>query len=196
MDDAFRMVAARMPRTRRLSPFAARAVALLVVSGVLVLMFAFFVVSAQQKADARRSQLAATERVAAEAKARAVAEIQTADPAAPDAAAVGTMLDARARTAATSALEAARTVASTGSIVDAAPDALTAVDPAVLYIDGPSTGPSVISIYAGAAGWAAAVHATKDTCYWIAVTTDGRTRYGTGTPCTGMAALAADRPAW
>jgi len=39
MDDAFRMVAARMPRTRRLTPFAARATALLVVIGALVIAF-------------------------------------------------------------------------------------------------------------------------------------------------------------
>jgi virginiamycin B lyase len=32
--------------------------------------------------------------------------------------------------------------------------------------------------------------------YGVAVTADGGTRYGTGSACTGMAALAADRPAW
>jgi hypothetical protein len=196
MDDAFRMVAARMPRSRRITPFAARATALLVVLGLLVISFAIFVVSAQQRADARRQQLAMTQRAEAEAQARAAAEIEPADPAAPDTAAVGDMLDARARTAATGALDAARTVASTGSIADASPNALTALDPTVLYVDGPSTGPSVVSVYAGAAGWAAAVHGAKGTCYWIAVAADDRTRYGTGAPCAGMAALAADRPAW
>ncbi len=196
MDDAFRMVAARMPRTRRFTPFAARATALLAMIGILVLTFAMFVVSAQDKADARREQLASMQRADAAAAAQAAAEIETADPAAPDAAAVGNMLDARAQAAGTAALDAARTVASGGSIVDAAPNALTALDPTVLYLDGPSTGPSVVSVYAGAAGWAAAVHGAKTTCYWIALAADGRARYGTGEPCTGMAALAADRPAW
>ena len=46
------------------------------------------------------------------------------------------------------------------------------------------------------AGWAAAVHGAHATCYWVAVDADGRTRYGTGSACTGMSALAADRPAW
>jgi hypothetical protein len=196
MDDAFRMVAARMPRTRRFTPFAARATALLVVIGLLLFSFAVFVVSAQQKADARRAQLAATQRAEAAAEAQAAAEIETLDASAPDAVAVGNMLDAHAQAAATAALDAARTVASTGSIADAAPNALTALDPTVLYVDGPSTGPSVVSVYAGAAGWAAAVQGAKHTCYWIAVAVDDRTRYGTGSPCTGMAALAADRPAW
>ena len=70
------------------------------------------------------------------------------------------------------------------------------LDPSLLFVDGPSTGPSVVSVYAGAAGWAAAVGGAHGTCYWVAVALDGRTRYGTGTPCTGMAALAADRGAW
>jgi len=196
MDDAFRMVAAHVPRTRRLTPFAARAIAMIVGLVLLVLWFSMFVVSAQHGADARRAQLAATQRAEAAAKAEAAAAVETADPAAPDATAVGNMLDARAEAAATAALDAARRVAS-GSIVDATPNVLTAVDPTALYVEGPSTGPSVVSIYAGAAGWAAAVHGAKNTCYWIAVAGDGRTRYGTGgEACTGMSALAADRPAW
>ena len=100
MDDAFRMVAARMPRTRRLTPFAARATALLVVIGTLVIVFAIFVTSAQHTADARRAQLAAAQRAQAEADAQAAARIPTADPGAPDEAAVGNMLDTRAQEAA------------------------------------------------------------------------------------------------
>jgi hypothetical protein len=136
MDDAFRMVAARMPRTRRFTPFAARATALLVVIGLLLFSFAVFVVSAQQKADARRAQLAATQRAEAAAEAQAAAEIETLDASAPDAVAVGNMLDAHAQAAATAALDAARTVASTGSIADAAPNALTALDPTDRSVGG------------------------------------------------------------
>jgi len=196
MDDAFRMVAARMPRTRRLSPFAVRALALLTVIGLLLAAFGMFVVSAQRTADARRSQLAATQRAEAEAQAQAAAQIGAVDPGTADLTAVGNMLDAHAQQAATTALDAARQIAAGGSIADAAPNALTAVAPTVLFIEGPSTGPSVVSVYAGAAGWAAAVRGSKATCYWVAVAADGRTRYGTGSACTGMAALAADRPAW
>lgn len=197
MDDAFRMVAAQMPRTRRLTPFAARAVALLVVIGLLVAAFTMFVVSAQREADGRRARLEATQRAEAETQARAAAgEIGSADPGTADPGAVGNMLDARAQQAATTALDAARQIAASGSIADAAPNALTAIAPTLLYVDGPSTGPSVVSVYTGAAGWAAAVHGAHSTCFWIAVATDGRTRYGTGSPCTGMAALAADRPSW
>lgn len=197
MDDAFRMVAARMPRTRRLTPFAARAVALLVVMGLLIAAFAMFVVSEQRAADARRGQIAATQRAQAEAEAQAAAaQIGASDPDTADPATVGNMLDATAQAAATAALDAARQIAASGPIADAAPNALTTIAPTLLYIEGPSTGPSVVSVYAGAAGWAAAVRGAKATCYWVAVAADGRTRYGTGSACTGMAALAADRPAW
>jgi type II secretory pathway pseudopilin PulG len=197
MDDAFRMVAARMPRTRRLSPFAVRAVALLTVIALLLAAFAMFVVSAQRTADARRAQLAATQRAEAEAEAQAAAApVGAVDPGTADPTAVGNMLDAHAQAAATTAFDAAQQIAAGGSIADAAPNALTAVAPTVLFIEGPSTGPSVVSVYAGAAGWAAAVHGAKATCYWVAVAADGRTRYGIGSACTGMAALAADRPAW
>ena len=197
MDDAFRMVAARMPRTRRLTPFATRAVALLAVIGLLIAAFAMFVVSEQRAADARRAQIAATQRAEAEAEAQAAAaQVGASDPGTADPATVGNMLDANAQAAATTALDAARQIAAGGSIAEAAPNVLTAIAPTVLFIEGPSTGPSVVSVYAGAAGWAAAVHGARSTCYWVAIAADGRTRYGTGSACTGMAALAADRPAW
>jgi hypothetical protein len=197
MDDAFRMVAAQMPRTRRLTPFATRVLALVVVIGLLVAAFALFVTSAQRTADARRAQLEATQRDEALAQAQAAAaEMGSADPGTADPTAVGNMLNANAEQAATEALDAASRIAADGSIAEAVPNALTAVAPSVLFVDGPSTGPSVVSVYAGAAGWAAAVRGAHTTCYWIAVAADGRTRYGTGSACTGMAALAADRPAW
>jgi zona occludens toxin (predicted ATPase) len=180
MDDAFRMVAAHMPRTRRLTPFTARAVTLLAVFVLLVAAFTMFVMSAQRTADGRRAQLEATQRAEVEARAQAAATAMgSADPGAADPTAVGNVLNAHAQQAATTALDAARQIAAGGSIADA-----------------PSSGPSVVSVYAGGAGWAAAVRGAHSTCYWVAVATDGRTRYGTGSACTGMAALAADRSAW
>jgi hypothetical protein len=197
MDDAFRMVAARMPRTRRLTPFAARATALLIVLGVLLLVFASFVTSEQRAADARRAQLEATQRADAETEARAAAaQMGTADPGTPDAATVRSMVNERAQQAAATALATAQRFAATASIDGATATAISPLEPSLLFIDGASTGPSVVSVYAGAAGWAAAVDGVHGSCYWVAVALDGRTRYGTGTPCTGMAALAADRGAW
>ncbi len=197
MDDAFRMVAARMPRTRRLTPFAARATALLVVLGVLLIVFASFVATEQRAADTRRAQLEATQRADAEAEARAAAaEMSAAEPATPDGAAVRGMVNERAQAAATTALGTAQRFAGAASIDGATAAAISPLEPSLLFVDGPSTGPSVVSVYAGAAGWAAGVGGAHGTCYWVAVALDGRARYGTGTPCTGMAALAADRGAW
>ncbi|HEX3298882.1 MAG TPA: hypothetical protein VHW68_02090 [Actinomycetota bacterium] len=197
MDDAFRMVAAHMPRTQRLTPFTARAVTLLAVFVLLVAAFTMFVMSAQRTADGRRAQLEATQRAEVEARAQAAATAMgSADPGAADPTAVGNVLNAHAQQAATTALDAARQIAAGGSIADATPNALTAVAPTVLFVGAPSSGPSVVSVYAGGAGWAAAVRGAHSTCYWVAVATDGRTRYGTGSACTGMAALAADRSAW
>jgi hypothetical protein len=197
MDDAFRMVAARMPRTRRLTPFAACATALLVVLGALLVVFASFVASEQRAADARRTELEATQHADAEAQARAAAaQIGAADPGTPDAATVRGMVNGRAQEAATTALDTAQRFAATASIDGATATEISPLESSLLFVDGPSTGPSVVSVYAGAAGWAAAVGGAHRTCYWVAVALDGRTRYGTGTPCTGMAALAAARSAW
>jgi hypothetical protein len=198
MDDAFRMVAARMPRTRRLTPFAARATAMLVVLGVLLVVFASFVTSEQRAADARRAQLEATQRADAEAEARAAAaQIGAAGPGiTPNDATVRGMVNERAQGAAATALDTAQRFAATGSLDGATAIALSPLELSLVFVDGPSTGPSVVSVYAGAAGWAAAVGGARGSCYWVAVAPDGRTRYGTGAPCTGMAALAADRNAW
>ena len=197
MDDAFRMVAARMPRTRRLTPFAARATVLLVILGMLLAVFASFIASEQRAADARRAQLEATQRADAEAQARAAAaRVDAAEPGTPDGATVRGMVNEHAQTAATTALSTAQRFAEHASIDGATAAAIAPLETSLLFVDGASTGPSVVSVYAGAAGWAAAVGGAHGTCYWVAVALDGRVRYGTGTPCTGMAALAADRGAW
>ena len=197
MDEAFSLVAARMPRTRRISPFGVRMTAMLVVVVLLIAAFGAFVVDQQRAADRRRAALIADQEVTRQAQAQAVAaEGLGIDEAQPSTQAVAGLLNGQARDAATSALAVAAQVAAGSSYDAARPAALAAHDPGLLYVDGPSTAPSVVSVYNGAAGWAAAVHGAGDTCYWVAVTPEGATRYGTGSICTGMAALAADRPAW
>ena len=147
MDDAFRMVAARMPRARRLTPFAARATVLLVVLGMLLVVFASFIASEQRAADARRAQLEATQRADAEAQARATAaQVGAADPGTPDGAAVRGLVNEHAQQAATTALGTARRFATTASIDGATAAAISPLDPSLLFVDGPSTGPSVVSV--------------------------------------------------
>ena len=197
MDEAFSLVAARMPPTRRLSSFAVRVVAMLIVVVLLIAGFGAFVVSQQHAADRRRSALVTTQEAARDAQAqpRAVAVGGTPGEAVAATGAVAELLDGQARDAATAAVAVAAEIAAGSSYDAARPAALAAHDQRLLYVDGPSTAPSIVSVYNGAAGWAAAVRGAE-TCFWVAVTPDGRTRYGAGAVCTGMAALAADRPSW
>jgi hypothetical protein len=194
MDDAFKLVAARMPRSRRLSPFEVRLLVLAVVATLLIATFASFVMAQQRAADARRATALAGQQAAEAARAQQVSA--TASAAAPDGTAVADQLDRQARDAASAALDGATRMAG-GAGLDAATTAgLSAMAPDLLFVDGPSTAPSIVSVYVGSGGWAAAVQGGGDTCYWVARTPDGRDRYGTGSSCTGLAALAADQPSW
>jgi len=196
MDDAFSLVASRMPRTRRLSPFDARLIVLGAVAALLIATFAAFVVSQQRAADARRASLVSEQRAADTARVQPGAVEATASPPGADGAVIADMLDRQARQTAAAAFDAATRMAA-GAGLDAATTAgLSVAEPDLLFVDGPSTAPSVVSVYVGTAGWAAAVHGGGNACYWVAIAPDGRDRYGTGTACTGLAALGADRPAW
>jgi type II secretory pathway pseudopilin PulG len=196
MDDAFSLTAAQMPRTRRVSPFAVRAVVVIAVVGALITSFAMFVAGQQRAADARRAATAAEQVAAREADARAAAAAASPSSIQPQGDAVDRMLDTQARDAAGAALETAQQIASASSIDRAIPQVLASANHDVVFVDGPSTGPSVVSVFASAAGWSAAVHGSADVCYWIALGAGGQVRYGTGSTCTGMAALAADRRNW
>jgi hypothetical protein len=184
MDDAFRMVAPKMPRTRRLTAFDVKLIVLSTVAIALIAVFAAFVMSQQLAADVRRARTLANEQAAASAQALADAD---------GSAVSASALDRQAQGAATDALRAATQL---GSPEAATTAALTGAVPGVLFVDGPSTAPTVVSIYSGAAGWAAAVRGSGGTCFWVAMSDQGNDRYGTGTGCTGLDALSADQPSW
>jgi hypothetical protein len=164
---------------------------------VLIAGFATFVVDQQRAADRRRAAMLATEQAEQQTQAQAVSGLGVAiHDGTPSTGAVSGLLNRQARDAATQALTVAARVAAASSYDDARPAALAAQDQSLLYVDGPSTAPSIVSVYYAAAGWSAAVHGAGDACFWVAVTPEELTRYGTGSACTGLAALAADRPAW
>ena len=139
MDEAFSLVAARMPPTRRFSPFGARMVAMLVVVAMLIAGFGAFVVGQQRAADRRRAALVTSQAAAQDAQAQALAAggIPSETVASTDA--VAALLDRQARDAATAALAVAAEVASSSSYDAARPAALAAHDQQLLYVDGPST---------------------------------------------------------
>ena len=73
---------------------------------------------------------------------------------------------------------------------------LSAYDPGLHLTGGPSKDPSTVAYAADANGFGAAVRSESGTCWWVFVDADGVTSYGTGTPCTGQAAMAASAPSW
>jgi hypothetical protein len=201
MSDSFTFVAPAMPR-RRLDPFGARLIALSLVLAVLVAGFATFVVRAERTADARRAALEAqevereraeSERLAAQAQA-AYDQHQASATTVPGS--VARLLDYQARDAADGALALVTTAGAHTDLSAAGLTELAGGDQALLFVDGPSTAPTIVSVAQTAAAWAAAVMGPSGTCYWVSRTTDGVVRYDHGSACTGQAALAAAGPAW
>jgi hypothetical protein len=74
--------------------------------------------------------------------------------------------------------------------------ALSAYDPGLGFTSGPSNDPMTISYSADAAGFGAAVRSASGACWWAKIDTNSVTTYGSGTPCTGRAAMAASAPSW
>ncbi len=137
MDDAFSLIAAEMPRTRRISPFGLRAAVALMTAMMLLVSFAMFVTGQQRAADERRSAMVAQQAAEREAEARAAA-IAAASPTAihPEQGSVDRLLDARARDAARGAIGSAEQLAATMSLDRVGPDALASVNHQALFIEG------------------------------------------------------------
>jgi hypothetical protein len=189
MNDTFSFIAPVMPR-RTVDPFALR---LALAAGAFVLLvgaFGAFVVQHERSADVARAALEERALEQAAARAEAVPDVRI-DPD------VAALLDSQARSSAERALELATTAfAGTRDFADAGPSQLGVAQPSMLFVDGPSTSPAVVSIEATSSTWSAAVMAPSGLCYWIATTADGAVWYDTGRACTGDAAAAADERAW
>ena len=80
------------------------------------------------------------------------------------------------------------------SFLDAGPAQLSALQPGYTFVDGPSTTPRIVSVASTADTWAAAVQDPGGTCYWIRVSSAGNISRGTGSECTGAAALTPSAP--
>ncbi|MGE5227613.1 MAG: hypothetical protein ACM3OO_12135 [Planctomycetaceae bacterium] len=185
MNDTFSFVAPVMPR-REVDPFVRTVVVFLALFLAFVIAFGSFVAWHQRLADARAA--AAEARMQAQAQARADALVAGfLDPnGAVDAAVRGELGRGASR--------ALDTYVHTASFAKAGPSELAAPD--VVFTDGPSRAPSVVSVDVAAGSWAAAALGPSGTCYWIRTTADGETYYGSGSTCTGTAAQAAWSPSW
>jgi hypothetical protein len=95
-----------------------------------------------------------------------------------------------AESAASAAYQASNGYATVG------PDQLSLLDPSLTYTTGPSTSVTVVSVASSTAAWAAAVLGPSGTCYWVKLGAMALPAYGTGTTCTGAAAMAASNHSW
>ncbi len=105
--------------------------------------------------------------------------------------------DSTARGDARTALAAARRAASgSGTFLDAGPGELSAIGSPMIFVDGPSQAPGVVSVASTRAVWGAAVMGPSGTCYLLRVASGEGVTYGTGESCTGAAALTVTDPSW
>lgn len=108
----------------------------------------------------------------------------------PDAAADPGVSDEQAEKATTLALNAARVAfLEHRSFLDAGPAQLSALQRGYVFVDGPSTTSRIVSVASTADVWATAVQGPGGVCHWIRATTAGDVTRGTGSECTGAAAL-------
>ena len=180
MSDTFTFIAPVMPR-RHVDPFAVKLVTFGVVLLLLVSAFATFVVAKERSADVLHAALEAQERAQEQAKADRLAAIPEPAAGVPDPittgpvpAGVAKLLDGPARDAA--------------QLADA--------DPTLLFVDGPSTAPTIVSVAVSGGVWAAAVMGLSGACYGVSIDAHGAVRYGHAGACTGRAALASAQTAW
>ncbi len=190
MDQTFNFRAAPVPLRRRLNP---RAIALAVAAFVAlsgVVSFTRLVI------DSERRSIERAER--ADAVTSIVGTISGGDDPAASSSVAGTQaIDAPARSDAREALDAARRAAAgRASFLDAGPGQLSSIARALVFVDGPSPVPGVVSVASTRGAWAAAVMGPSGTCYWLRFSPGDGPSYGTGEPCTGDAALAARGDSW
>ena len=200
VSDTFTFIAPVMPR-RRADPFAVKLATFGVVLLLLISAFTTFVVAQERSADARHAALEARAAAAEQANADRLASTPGAadtDPVAagPVPGGVAKLLDGQARDAAERALALARGALGRGDLGAAGVAQLADADPTLLFFDGASTAPTIVSVALGGDSWGAAVMGPSGACYGVSLDTHGVVRYDRSRPCTGRAALAAARAAW
>jgi hypothetical protein len=73
---------------------------------------------------------------------------------------------------------------------------LSAYDPALRFTSGPSNDPTTVSYAVSGSQFGAAVRSESGTCWWVRIAASSVTTYGSGSTCTGNAAMAASAPNW
>jgi hypothetical protein len=100
--------------------------------------------------------------------------------------------DVSAQTTATNAQLAAKTAfTESNSYAQATSEALAKIEPSFRYVSAASTGPSVVSVATAPTEVGLAVMSESGTCFYVHLSDVGVDAYGSGTRCTGTAALSA-----
>ncbi len=111
-------------------------------------------------------------------------------------AAIGRAQDVQAQLTGTNAIQAAQLVyQQAGSFDQVTPESLKAAEPTFAYTDGESTDPNTVSVRSTSQGVGLAIRSSSGTCLYAHIAAAGVT-YGSGTTCTGDAALEAAKPSW
>ena len=109
---------------------------------------------------------------------------------------VGSTADIQAKQTAAVAVETVQSLyASEGSFTTVTPRELRASGSDAHYSPRASTAPDTVSVASTVEGVGIAVRSSSGTCFYAHVVPSG-IAYGTGSPCTGEAALKAAAPAW
>lgn len=175
MDEFFSFRAPVSATRRRLDPFMVKAGAAACAALAVVGIVGRIAVQSERASDAR-------------AAVSALPATRTDDAMAPD-----DELDSQARSGVEGALELAQDVyARTGRFAGAGTAQQAQAQPGLIFVDGPSTAPAIVSVHAADDVWAAAVMTPSGICIWVRATSDDAARYGTGRACTGSAAMAAN----
>jgi hypothetical protein len=189
MDDTFSFSAPAVPLRRRTDPRAIKLalVGLVLLSGLVV--FARWVIQSEHRSEAQAASIEADD-------ASAIGLIGGQSPVANAVSNDPSILDVPARSDARTALAAAREAArGRATLADAGPGELSSVDRSLVFTDGPSPAPGIVSVATDGERWSAAVMGESGTCYWLRLGPEGLT-YGTGSVCTGVAAMASDDDSW
>jgi hypothetical protein len=109
---------------------------------------------------------------------------------------IGNTQDVQAKLTGTQALQSVQMLyGQDGSFDSVTPQSLKAFEPAFTYTASASTNPNMVSVASSSAGVGLAVQSASGTCLYVHVSA-AATTYGTGSVCTGDAAMGASDPAW
>ena len=105
-------------------------------------------------------------------------------------------IDAAARSDALAALGLPAGWRRGAPFLDAGPERLSEIVKRLIFVDGPSPAPGVVSVASTREAWAAAVMGSSGACYWLRYSAQTGPRTAPTEACTGHAALSAADPSW